>query len=104
MAMQKSKRRELNKLRELFWFFIYGKRCAVCKELFVESDLYELAKHGDARGEPLSIRLTIDHKNGDHSDNRPQNHRLVHERCHKIHHAKHMRRMGGKFLRQGELA
>ncbi len=87
MAMRKSTRSELNKLRELFWYFIHGKRCAICKEKFVEDDVYTLHRHGDGTGAPLSMRLTIHHKNGDHDDNERSNHGLVHATCHRRYHA-----------------
>jgi hypothetical protein len=97
MAMSAASRQELNKLRELFYYFIDGERCAHCGEQFVADHNYEAASHGDARGKPLSVRITIDHIDGDHSNNQRSNHRLMHAACHKTHHARLMKRAGGKF-------
>jgi hypothetical protein len=88
----------LNKLRELFWLMIRGKKCCFCHNAFLEDDRFEVMRHGDGTGEPLSMKITIHHWNGLHSDNRPGNHRLAHSSCHKAHHAKTHPRGGGKFI------
>lgn len=95
--MRKSTRRELNKLRELFWYFIAGKKCARCHELFVPADAYEMASHGDCRGEPVSLKITIHHRDHDHSNNDRRNHSLMHNACHKALHAKRAAREKGQF-------
>jgi len=100
--MTKPTRRELNKLRELFWFLIRGRKCAHCDELFLEEDVYQLMRHGDGTGDPLTLKLTIDHQDGDHLNNAGGNHRLMHSSCHKTHHAVGMIRVNGKFCAQGQ--
>ena len=84
--MRKSTRRELNKLRELFWYLIRGQRCAHCKELFVEDDAWTVMPHGTGHGLPLgNLLITIDHKIT-FGGNAPSNLRLMHKRCHGQHH------------------
>lgn len=100
MAMQKSIRRELNKARELLRFMLRGKTCYFCHGELIEPE--KVIRDGDGTAEPLAIACTIHHISGDHSDSSPSNTSLAHTHCHKSHHAKHMVRAGGKFLRQGK--
>ncbi|HTA46398.1 MAG TPA: hypothetical protein VK789_28340 [Bryobacteraceae bacterium] len=97
MAMRKSSRRELNKLRELLWFFVRGKRCYFCKRPLSPAE--KTIRDGDGRAEPFSaLDITIHHKNGDHDDKARVNETLAHSSCHKAHHARHHPRAGGRFV------
>lgn len=89
MAMRKSTRRELRKLRELVHVLLSGKRCCFCKEPILE---VEDGFQGSGDGPQLEIKVTIHHKDGDHDNNDPRNHRLAHQSCHKRHHMKLTRR------------
>lgn len=84
--MRKSTRREINKLRELFWYLLRGQRCAHCNELFIEDDDWVILPHGTGHGRPLGdLAITIDHKIP-HGGNAPRNLRLMHKKCHGRHH------------------
>ena len=100
MAMQKAIRRELNKARELLRFMLRGQTCYFCHGLLIEPE--KVIRDGDGTAEPLAIAVCIHHISGDHDDNSPVNTTMAHTSCHKSHHAKHMVRAGGKFLRQGK--
>lgn len=89
MAMRKSTRRELRKLRELVHLLLAAKRCCFCRKPLVE---VEDGWQGSGDGPQLAAKVTIHHKNGDHDDNRPSNHALCHQTCHKSHHMKITRR------------
>jgi hypothetical protein len=47
----------------------------------------ENIQFGNATAKPIEVRLTIHHQNGNHSDNSKRNRAVVHETCHKKHHA-----------------
>lgn len=82
--MRNSIRRELNKLREIARVALAGQRCYFCgKPLLAPADFAA----GNGNGPPLTDKLTVHHKNEDHSDNRPSNHALCHQTCHKKYHA-----------------
>jgi len=81
MAMRKSTRQELRKLREILRFLLRGKCCFFCKRKLISAKSY--AKDGDGQGSPISRQLTIHHVNGNHSDDRRENKRLTHQRCHR---------------------
>jgi len=102
MAMQKSKRRELAKLRELCLYLLRGRKCCFCKQALTD---YDGETDGDGRARPLTERITIHHLNyarlapgAGHLDKRRSNERLAHFACHKAHHAKTHPRVGGKFV------
>lgn len=99
MAMRPSIRRELNKSRELLRFMLRGKLCYFCHGALIEAE--KVVRDGDGTAEPLAVAVTIHHLNGDHGDSSAGNTALAHTACHKSHHAKHMVRAGGKFLKQG---
>jgi hypothetical protein len=97
MAMRKSSRRELNKLRELLWFFVRGKTCYFCKQALAPDQ--KRITDGDGTAEPFTaLDITLHHLNGDHDDKAKSNERLSHFSCHKAHHARHHPRAGGKFV------
>jgi len=82
--MQRSKRRELRKLRELVHVLLVGKTCFFCKLPLV--DPTDDGWQGSGNGPTLTDKLTIHHRDGCHSNNDPKNHRLCHQKCHKRHH------------------
>jgi hypothetical protein len=85
MAMRKSTRRELRKLRELVRVLLDGKRCCFCKEPLVDNTDF---LPGNGEGFQISEQITIHHRNGLHEDNRQSNLRFCHRSCHKKHHAR----------------
>lgn len=101
MAMQKQTRRELNKLRELLWYFVRGKHCYFCHEPLSAPE--KMIRDGDGTAEPFNaLDITIHHLDGNHARKDAANEALAHFSCHKSHHAKHMVRKGGKFHKQGK--
>jgi len=82
--MRNSTRRELAKARELLHFFLDGKTCFFCHELL--NDTHNKVARGNSDGSPICRDITIHHKNGDHDDNHPSNHKLAHTGCHKSFH------------------
>jgi hypothetical protein len=104
--MRKSTRHELNKLREMFWYLIRGKRCAACHELFVEDDAWIVMPHGTGHGQPMGkLQITIDHR-VTLGGNAPRNMRLMHKSCHGRHHMKDryaaLRKQAVEARRRGE--
>lgn len=94
--MRSSIRNELYKLRELVHFILQGAGsslrnaqgallCAFCKERLDEYG-EDFEEHGNSYGPALTAKITIHHKNGDHSDNTPANKQLCHTSCHKGFH------------------
>jgi hypothetical protein len=86
MAMSNRIRRELAKSRELLDFALEGQTCFFCGEPLVTR--VNAHKHGDGVGSPLAVRLTIHHKDGDHTNDARDNKALAHTACHKAHHAR----------------
>jgi len=86
MSMRKSTRQELRKLRELLRFLLRGKKCYFCRKPLIKDKSY--AKDGDSQGSPISRRVTIHHKDGDHDNDALGNKKLAHTPCHKSHHMK----------------
>lgn len=89
MAMRKSTRRELRKLRELVYHLLDGKICCFCFLPLIDTDGVQF---GSGDGPPLSDKVTIHHRDGCHENNERSNRRLAHARCHKSHHARLRRR------------
>jgi hypothetical protein len=89
MAMSRRSSRELRKLRELVRCALAGKTCFFCHLPLLEN--VDDGWQGSGSAPPISERLTIHHKNGNHEDNRDENHALAHRTCHKIHHMHEVR-------------
>lgn len=92
MAMRKSTRRELRKLRELVHFLLAERRCCFCRQLLVETPGHYAPGNGE--GPPLDDAICVHHRDGDHHNNRRANTRLAHSTCHKRFHARQRRRNG----------
>jgi len=92
MSMRKSTRQELRKARELLRFCLRGKVCwfRFCRKPLLNDVSY--AKDGDGQGSPISRRITIHHKDGDHDNDDQRNKKLVHTSCHKRYHIRKRRR------------
>jgi hypothetical protein len=92
MSMRKSTRQELRKCREIIRFILRGKKCWFygrknhpdCKGLLIHSKSY--AKDGDGQGSPVRS-ITIHHIDSNHGNDRDNNKALVHDSCHRRHHA-----------------
>jgi hypothetical protein len=87
MAMRKSTRRELAKLREIALHFLDGVRCFFCRKLLLPDGVLESHEPGSGRGVPLYLAITEHHVNGNHDDNRRSNRVWAHRTCHRRHHA-----------------
>ena len=85
--MQKRIRRELGKSRELLWHFLDGQKCCFCHKPLVNVKA-ENIRFGNATAKPIDLKITIHHKDGDHSNNEKSNRKLAHTTCHKRHHVK----------------
>lgn len=97
MAMRKSTRQELRKLREMVRWAYAAAICYFCHESLLGSDpefdsddedgeTTDAYAPGDGESSPMDSDVTLHHINGDHSDNRRCNHAWAHRRCHKSHH------------------
>lgn len=89
-GMRKSTRRELRKLRELARFLLVGKQCCFCGKAILR-DEEAVVEYGNADGPVLEEEIAIHHENGDHGDNRHDNLKLAHRKCHKSFHAREQR-------------
>ena len=87
MAMRKSIRRELNKLRELARHFLEGETCCFCHKPWLPPNALDDHEHGSGTGSPLLLDVTIHHRDGDHFNNAKANRTLAHRACHRRHHA-----------------
>jgi hypothetical protein len=107
MAMRRSVRRELAKLRELTRYFLTGGRCernrrgeAVC--FFCRKPVLLAVENchvvGEGGGSPINRDIVIHHINHDHFDDRPINMTLAHKSCHSRYHAR-CNFHGGKMRR-----
>jgi len=83
VAMRKSKRQELRKLRELIRSLLEDVKCFLCKEVLLTEGWIHV---GGCDGAPVSSQITIHHRNGDHDDNQKKNRTYVHTTCHKSYH------------------
>lgn len=99
MAMQKSKRQELRKSRELLRFLLDGYHCCFCKVLLIPKGKLKLI--GKSDGEPITGKITIHHVNNDHRNNRRSNLRLAHTTCHKRFHMRMAWKLGWFGAKQG---
>lgn len=90
MAMSKSIRKELGKMRELLWLLLADKKCFFCKEPLLADGggVPSYVKFGNASAPPLDLDITEHHKDGNHGNNKTSNLALCHESCHKSYHAK----------------
>jgi hypothetical protein len=89
MAMRKSVRRELVKLREIAAHFLEGLTCSLCRKPLIPVETFDVHEPGSGAGVPLTglVDITEHHKNGNHDDNRKKNREYVHRECHRRHHA-----------------
>jgi hypothetical protein len=89
VAMRKSTRRELLKLREVALHFLEGQCCCFCHLPLIEADVFERYEPGSGEGVPLTslLAITEHHRNGNHADNRKRNRTWAHRTCHKRFHA-----------------
>lgn len=71
----------------MVWHFTEGKKCPFCKELLLEPGAKPI-EFGERNSPPVKIKLTIHHRNGNHSDNRKKNRKSAHQSCHKKYHIK----------------
>jgi hypothetical protein len=108
MAMRRSTKRELAKLREIVRFVLRDQCCVFCHKPLLEN-CGDVQTDGDGRGRPVNADLTIHHADGDHENQKRSNKRLAHQKCHKSHHAKiawkafHKKRRGLKLNRRERL-
>ena len=103
MAMRKSSRRELNKLRELAHFFLEGQRCFFCRQLLVpDADSIGV---GEGTGAPLpdACDVVFHHINGNHYDNRRANKAPAHDRCHASWHMRERHRIAKRVKVDGQV-
>lgn len=94
MAMRKSTARELNKARELLHYLLPMHVCYFCEKPLMP--LHPAATPGDSKGPPLELRISIHHRDGNHSNNAQENLRLSHSACHRAHHCLE-NHVNGKF-------
>jgi hypothetical protein len=86
--MQRSKRRELNKLRELAWFLLIEKHCCFCEQAFLYGLEANVIAFGNATAPalPVGMQISIHHVDENHENNFPGNLALAHTSCHKRFH------------------
>jgi hypothetical protein len=101
MAMRKSSRRELAKLREFAMHFLEGLDCHFCGKPLLPRELLAEHEPGSGCGPVLVDVITgiaEHHVNHDHHDNRKRNRVWCHKTCHRRHHASGDTRVaGGRF-------
>src|SRR3954452_15661328 len=100
MAMRKSTRQELRKLREMVRWAYADVVCCFCHEPLLsnestlwddededeEDEIVDAYAPGDGESSPMNTDVTLHHLDGDHSNNLRSNHAWAHRRCHKSHH------------------
>lgn len=92
MSMRKSSRSELRMDRVMLWHFGTITKCHFCKQPLL--DIEELRQadgkiHMAGRQvPPIKTKLTVHHKDGDHSNNDPKNRKPCHRTCHRSFHMK----------------
>lgn len=90
--MRRTQAAEIRMLREIAWFFLRNRKCAICKQRFVPEDEAIGLKFGHRKHPPLKIRVTAHHKDEDRENNVDKNLDWVHRRCHKGHHLNQARK------------
>lgn len=84
MAMRKTQRNELRKLRELVRSLLEDQPCSLCLFPLITG---RRVKPGNSDGAPVH-GITIHHHDGDHANDAKDNRRYVHSSCHKSLHMK----------------
>lgn len=84
MAMRKSTRSELNKLRELVHYLLAERKCCFCKQPLIE--VPDGWVPGTGSGPPLKAKVAVHHKDG--WEDPVKDTQLCHRKCHLRHHAK----------------
>lgn len=84
--MRRSFLSEVRMLREIAWFFLRHRKCAICKQRFIPEDEAVLIKFGHRKHPPIKIRVTVHHDDEDRENNTDKNLKWVHRSCHKGHH------------------
>jgi hypothetical protein len=96
MAMSAKSRKEMNKARELLWWFLTVRkptnRCYFCKGILLTEEQQDMmrdgfVRFGNATAPPLDLGITLHHKDENHDNNNPNNLAPSHDGCHKRHHA-----------------
>ena len=85
--MRRSTKAELRMLREITWHIGTMKKCCFCKKFLLDPGATSIA-YGERSAPPVKVVLTIHHENEDHEDNRPENRKLAHSKCHRRYHVK----------------
>jgi len=83
--MRRSTKSELRMLREIVWHIGTIKKCFFCKKPLLDPGATAI-EFGERNCPPVTIRIAIHHKNEDHEDNRPENRKLAHSKCHRRYH------------------
>jgi hypothetical protein len=100
--MRRSILSELRMLREFAHEQMPQMKCCFCKLPLLESGS---ERFGERNHKPIRVKLTVHHKDGNHSNNAPKNRKWSHRLCHHKFHVKLMKRTGGKFaVTNGNLA
>lgn len=90
--MRRSARNKMRKLEEIVVVTLMSERCAFChRPLIVTPSASTIYPRFISRTCKKQMTLvTVHHSNENRRDNRRTNLELVHRRCHKSHHAKHL--------------
>lgn len=94
MAMSRRASRELRMLRELAHYYLPLHTCMLCNQALMPSEL-ATEKLGHSTPTPVKVQTTIHHVDGNHENNAPSNRAVVHRVCHKRHHARDGKQLGG---------
>lgn len=72
--------------REIAWFFLRNRKCSLCKERFINEEIAKSLKFGHRIHKPISVIVTVHHKDENRDHNEDKNLQWVHRSCHKGHH------------------
>lgn len=83
--MRRSSKAELQMLRECLWLLGSRLTCELCGMLLIPRQ--DEMTFGHRRHGPITVKLTVHHRDHNREHNWHENLALVHSKCHKKYHA-----------------